>query len=837
MRRGMKKVLFLLLAVCALFLCAAGTAESMHEEIGNDAFDVNVTVGYNGTMTYGKVMPVKVLIRNFGDDFEGILGMNAYVSNKEYDRYERAIALPAGAEREYELNLTVYSRQDTFTAEIVKDGETICAKRGKPVTVINPSALLIGVLSTRPQNLNNLNISRDNDTLARYEVWQTIPLTAETFPENLSALKSFGILVIDDTDPASLSDKQRSALDEWLRSGRILLCSGGANAGRNAAYFSSYTGLNMENITTSDTVIRGLERMIGRKESGKQATVTLAEYSGADPLAVDEEGRGLIWRTTTGAGRIYTAAFETGDPKLNSESLMHYFWQQLLIDQDQELYSSVMYSNSNSDSYSFTSASAYTPVVARSLLLPGVLIVAGMLVLACVLWWILKKKDLRQWMWLALPLLSVLAAVSLLLMSSGSETNQSMAVIAENLIQDASGAMRNYRGVAAVAPSFGWHRYSMAGERIQVQVYDYVDYDEEEDGKKQEPDKMRNCYTLGGMNTLTLESVEPRQLVNLTVEADAHIQGMAEGTIWMEEDGLHGEILNATDVKLSAGRVITTYGFASVPALAPGEKAEFRLKKSTFTNPKEPEYKEGCMYPESPNMYSVINDAIGSTDDMMYSGKPDELEKASISSLINNAADLLRRGHGNWSYGAYESAMFLYSAKPEGMEVTGLDIDEKPVEKTASTAVLTAELSYAAVGRTGVVYRSAGMDMPVRVETDENGMPTQTSVQNTRNVYYHTLSENPTFLFTVSGLEDVKVNSLQVIVNSYYADQASTYALNVKDRVWEEIPLNADVRNPARFLDEDGKLYLQFRFNGQDMYADISTPLINLEGRQEHAED
>ena len=40
-----------------------------------------------------------------------------------------------------------------------------------------------------------------------------------------------------------------------------------------------------------------------------------------------------------------------------------------------------------------------------------------------------------------------------------------------------------------------------------------------------------------------------------------------------------------------------------------------------------------------------------------------------------------------------------------------------------------------------------------------------------------------------------------------------------------------------RYLDERGRLYTQFRLNGAEMYADISLPLINLEGRLEHAEN
>ena len=123
------------------------------------------------------------------------------------------------------------------------------------------------------------------------------------------------------------------------------------------------------------------------------------------------------------------------------------------------------------------------------------------------------------------------------------------------------------------------------------------------------------------------------------------------------------------------------------------------------------------------------------------------------------------------------------------------------------------------------------------METDDTGLPTEEPVQNAKNTYYHTLGEKPTFLFTFDGLEGIKVECLQVILNSYYANQAVPYALNVKTRQWEEIKINTDIKDPARYLNGDGKLYLQFRTDGQDMYADIPTPLINLEGRQEHAED
>ena len=115
MQNRMKNVLALLLAACMLWVCTAAAADTMHREVENDALDMEVTVGFDGRMIYGKTMPVRVRIRNFGDDFEGVLGVNAYVSTKEYDRFEKEVFVPAGSQREFEVDVCVYARQKTFT--------------------------------------------------------------------------------------------------------------------------------------------------------------------------------------------------------------------------------------------------------------------------------------------------------------------------------------------------------------------------------------------------------------------------------------------------------------------------------------------------------------------------------------------------------------------------------------------------------------------------------------------------------------------------------------------------------------------------------------------------
>ena len=81
----------------ALILCLAASAAcaAMHEEIVHPALEMEARVGYDGVITYGKAIPLRVRIMNHGEEFEGVLAVNAYVNKKEYDRFEVPVTLPA----------------------------------------------------------------------------------------------------------------------------------------------------------------------------------------------------------------------------------------------------------------------------------------------------------------------------------------------------------------------------------------------------------------------------------------------------------------------------------------------------------------------------------------------------------------------------------------------------------------------------------------------------------------------------------------------------------------------------------------------------------------------
>ena len=179
------------------------------------------------------------------------------------------ISVPSGAEQEFVLPFSVMYRQEIFTPEITVDGKVAEAVN---ITIqanqlINPSSMLVGVLSTKPRKLSAMNINAENDTEYLGEYWQTIALDADSFPDQAALLDAFGLLVIDDVDPASLSSRQQEVLKQWMEGRHVLLCSGTMAA---TAYFSDRTGLEITGASTSRT--RSSSARTWRRSAGRTST-------------------------------------------------------------------------------------------------------------------------------------------------------------------------------------------------------------------------------------------------------------------------------------------------------------------------------------------------------------------------------------------------------------------------------------------------------------------------------------------------------------------------------------------------------------------------------------
>jgi len=515
-----------------------------------------------------------VTIRNNGADLEGVLAVNTYASVLKYDRFETEIFVPGGGERTVVLPVKSASLQEIFTAEILKDGKVICAVNASPEGVINPSAMMIGVYSGRPKNLAMLDISQENDALSRYEFWQTIALTPETMPEDPELLDAFGMMVLDDTDPALLTEKQQSALKDWVREGHILLCGGGTAAPRNLAFLGDITGLKTEDFTVSDSVHEALESFLSRKSTGRHPEVALAKITGEEPLVTDTKGNGLVWKIRYGAGSIYVTAWEAGDPVLNAESLMHLFYQQMLVNQDLTLYSACLYTREKAWGVGTPGEDVKIPV--KNMLPAAAGVIGAGMAVGFALWIILNRHGASKWMWAGIPLIALAAAAVIALLSGSATTNRPVAAVAMNMVQGRDSPLSYYTAVTAAAPKAGIHRYSMDGERLEVTVWDENYWsDEEEDNKPKVPGTLRMIRSYGEQSSAAANAATPWERTELRAVRNDGERADIRVEIWKESDGFHGTIVNNSDFSLKAGAVVCMWGYAD-PGHGAGGKRGIR---------------------------------------------------------------------------------------------------------------------------------------------------------------------------------------------------------------------------------------------------------------------
>lgn len=848
MRRKLGRLLVFGLIVCLLAGCTAAAEssqggqdrESIHTEVDNPALEAEILLGYNGQITYGKAVPVRVTVRNSGEDLEGTVAVNAYVSRVKYDRFETDIFVPGGGERTVVLPVTVETRQDLFTVEILKDGKVILAVNAWPESIINPSAMLVGVLSSRPRNLANLNITQESDPLKRYEYWQTVALEPETLPDDPALLDSFGIIVLDDTDPALLTEKQQKALRDWVHSGRVLLCGGGSTAPQNLAFLGEMTPLHVTDFSVSDSVVSSLGNWLGQKTSSSRPEIALARMEGAEPLAKDQDGNGLIWRMTAGNGLVYVLAWESGDPVLNTETMMHPFYQQLLLLQDPDMYNRILYTTGES-------GARYIPGEEATIRLQNPMpvaaaIIAGGAVLSGVAWLLLRKRGKTQWMWAVLPAVALVAAGGTALLAGNSSLNRPVAVTAVNLLQDASGRMTRYTGVIAAAPKAGLHSYRLEGEQLDVIMYDdnyYWGTDDDENTTVREPSTLRVVRRSGDNSGIAVNTETPWESVRLSAVRDEEETGRVEAEIWMESDGFHGTVHNGMPYGLKEGAVVCMYGYVKIPALAPGESADFVLVSDVAQDPYDPKFENGKMFLNSTaSIYTVVSN-------MLYGPNADTYDGGDYSQIgmITAASDALS-GYGSRGSGQ-SGAAFLYTAEPDdaaGFQVPALLADEQGSEsKNAEGGKtdgrnelvrLNAAIRYLTVGKTGVVFYAPGMISAVRCLTDSSGLPTEDYPEDSsQKYYYYMLDENPTFRFTAEELRKMEITRIVVGMDEWTVNDARCFVLNTRLRTWVEIQANTPLQRPEQYVDANGNIFFQFRPVQPDSYSSMNTPTLTVEGR------
>lgn len=808
---------------CVFLLLALLTLPRLALAQDAQGLQMQVTLGYDGAITYGKSIPVTVDIENDGADLTATLVLDVYASRTEYNRFEQEFFLASGAAKQIRLPICIGSQQKQFTVELRRGEEVLLSKTAVPSQVISPSAALVGVLSDQPEALSYLTINRDNDELVRGEYWQTVPLTAESFPDSLRLMNAFSALVVDGFDVSSLSPAQQDALTAWLEQGRLLLLGGGGKGVIGSGFFAARYGLEMGAAETgadfTPALLQALELM--GEPAGQQAL--LCPLSGGEAV-IEAAENALVCRVAAGYGRIYATAFSLSEKPFRGWAYAHTFFQRLLLAREPEFYSRLQYISE--DHYNSLSYLTDSIPMRNGKALPWALLAAAMMPVGAGLCYLaLKRRDRRQLLWLAIPLLAAACTGAVAGLAGMTEMNRPVALRIAALRQNESGAWRLETLATVATPEKGTHRLSAQGATLTPMNDGYYDY-YDEDKLPPVPNQLRYLFIGGSQSAVCADFRSPWIAQNFEIARDTGVPGGVEGKVWMEKDGVHGTLVNQTGQGLTAGLVLCPYGYCSVPALKAGEQFDFFLRRGRLGSANA-EFEDGFLYEnrfQSGNYSSSLSAYFyPDGEDIADADKAERELRYYLASNVVGSQNGSFSGAGSWRDG---NLGFYYVSFCDALaQEPKLFIDGREITRGGGRGVVSALLPFAAVSPEGLVYHMPGQDKAVRCEVGPEGEPSAAPMAGMEQSSYHELSQRPTFCFTLD-VENVQISRLSIQADAW-SGGVGMYLFNGRD--WEKAAVDTEIADPGRYINAQGQLFVQLRSTGSEYY--VQTPTLMLEGR------
>lgn len=222
-----------------------------------DAHDIKVQVEVgmgNGNAVANSYTPVHVTLQNGGEDFEGYFRMFPNSSSNAV-MYEKKVSIAAGEKKNIAMFISVSANTYNLTAALCdEDGGVIKSKLVSVQTYnrLADGAKTIAVLSDDTSGLGYFSGSD----------FALSELTRETLMDDVRGLDMIDVLLINNFDTQSLSEKQVEAVTKWVENGGVLLLGTGAQAEKTLNAFSG----KLLNGTIGDT--RTIQTRFG-SDSGK----------------------------------------------------------------------------------------------------------------------------------------------------------------------------------------------------------------------------------------------------------------------------------------------------------------------------------------------------------------------------------------------------------------------------------------------------------------------------------------------------------------------------------------------------------------------------------------
>jgi hypothetical protein len=563
-RRAFARVAVAVVATAVVSFAATASAQA-----ATNPLSVTITIGYGGFVKAQQWMPVTIDVTNKGRDVDGTVEVTTGVNTNGPPIgsviYQAHVSLPSGATKHLKTYLVEDQAPATVSARIVQNGQVLASSDAQPGTA---AAALIGVLSDQPTALDNFAAVHPGGLAA-----SVAHLSLEDVSDSPILLRAFDLLAIDDFATDSLTAAQRGAITDYVQNGGALLLGTGASWRKTLAGVSStLLPMSVGGTATLNSVsaidnLSGVEIATGTLTPGSNAWLA----DGPRPLVVEK---------IVGSGIVTLATFDWNQAPVAGSTEADTLLRQVLV---RTLYSGVaqglFFTKGGGFGIGGTgSAAERSNAVSQalgslpSLDLPSLLVI-GVLVLAYVLfvgpinYFVLRAINHRALAWVTVPMIAVVASAGAFgagVFTKGRSVQTNQVSIIHLQPGWAHAYVESYMGL--VTPTRGDYQVNLAGGKPLVgPIFNNGGI------VGPSPDLIRvgvdnNSVMLPNMTAFVLRGFSTEGVVDTP---------KLVATAQFSNGKLTGTIRNDTTTSFTDAVIVAGDGYQLLKALAPGASATF----------------------------------------------------------------------------------------------------------------------------------------------------------------------------------------------------------------------------------------------------------------------
>lgn len=557
--------------------------------------DIEFSFGYDDVLKVSAGNPLVATIKNNGKAFTGELQIEVDQSQNESIIYAKEFQIAENSEKEVHIVLPIYAIQRKFKVQVVADKQRIFEETISSGRFISPVQPTVAVISDQPDEYRFLNGAKYENYFAKEEVMnsyynfgpQTEIVEETSSPEvfffdsldpfaELDNLEFFNYIYIGDNQNLKVSDKMEEKILNWVSAGGTLFIESGDDYKRLYSFLpESLTNFNVQSVSQVSK-----ETIFNKYELNGPLTIVSGEAINNEfAVNFEEDGYNLAQYTKVNQGQIINLLVD-----LTQESLDNWPYKSQMIDEFLRRGINASYSlfvNSdpyNNGSYEYYDMLRYIPSEKKPPYgVMAIVFFIYVILAGPVLYFILKKKDRRDYMWIGVPALSVICLLLLYVFGFGTRYTKPIINSISNIeISDGDTQMKIDSKMAVFNNRQGnmdltWD--SLENVKITSDPYNYY-------GTTSASKKIKGKITTGNQTTYEVYDTPLWSKVNLEASKLLPLEITSDGqfiTFDMNETSINMTVYNKTPFDLQTAFVQWGSSYIYVGELLGGESKEVEV--------------------------------------------------------------------------------------------------------------------------------------------------------------------------------------------------------------------------------------------------------------------